>query len=116
MKLYDTPRNSFVKIENGVIIDFNHIDGAFSLCYVPEGICHVSCTEEVEIVTKQDYLDYWRNKMNKIKGFSWDGIDEKYTWVAQDFDGDIYVFNGKPVLAPNGEKVWCCEDKDGNDL
>lgn len=38
------------------------------------------------------------NNMNQIKRFSWDGIDEKYKWVAQDYNGDIYVYTDKPTV------------------
>ena len=61
MNLYQAPRNSYVKISTGDIINFKWVDGMYSLNLTPKGICHIWCMEEVEIVTKEDYLNYWRN-------------------------------------------------------
>ena len=30
--------------------------------------------------------------------FDWEGIDEKYQWVAQDKHGSVYVFKSEPTV------------------
>lgn len=62
MKLYEAPRDSYVKLPEGEVINFKHIDGMYSFCCIPAGICHVKAWTEVEIVTKEDYFEYWKNK------------------------------------------------------
>ena len=65
MKLYDVPRETYVKvledvhvppgspeIKKGSVIFFDHIDGMYSLCFdeKKENIIHVAAFTEVEIV------------------------------------------------------------------
>lgn len=51
MKLYNVPRNTKVKLGDGVVLLFHHIDGMFSVCTDENGdIYHISASEEVEIV------------------------------------------------------------------
>ena len=54
--------------------------------------------EDLEKSMEEFGISFERKTMNKIKGFSWDGIDEKYKWVAQDEDGWIYVYTEKPPI------------------
>lgn len=74
MKLYDVPRETFVRvledvrvpvgcdpIKKGTIIFFDHIDGMYSFCMdsKKENICHLEASTDVEIVifdidTKED--------------------------------------------------------------
>jgi len=56
MKLYKVPNKTWVRvIDDGDHIDevfFDHIDGAYSLCYTERGMpCHYSATTEVEIIS-----------------------------------------------------------------
>jgi hypothetical protein len=54
-KLYEVPRNSFVKTDEGKgrTFHFHHIDGAYSLCRDVDGnIVHLSASTEVQVVPK----------------------------------------------------------------
>jgi len=73
MKLYDVPRNSFIKIiddevklpignhhdkENGNILFFDHIDGMYSLCNdVLNNYIHLVAWTEVEISSEEEFLN-----------------------------------------------------------
>jgi hypothetical protein len=60
-KLYEVPRNSFVKTDEGKgrTFHFHHIDGAYSLCRDVDGnIVHLSASTEVQVVPKPDW---WRS-------------------------------------------------------
>jgi len=51
MKLYNVPRNSKILLNNGLVLNFHHVDGMYSLCTDDNGeIFHISASEEVEIV------------------------------------------------------------------
>jgi len=55
MKLYNVPRNTKVKLSDGVILLFHYIDGMFSVCTDDNGdIFHISASEEVEILGDKD--------------------------------------------------------------
>ena len=50
MKLYQVPRNTKIKLNDGVILLFHHIDGMYSVCTDENGdIFHISANEEVII-------------------------------------------------------------------
>lgn len=64
MKLYEVPRNTYVRIVNGTppppgakpmldaeVVLFKHIDGMYSYCIDADGdVVHLNATTEVEIV------------------------------------------------------------------
>jgi hypothetical protein len=53
MKLYECPRDSKIKFvyENQeYIMDFKHIDGMYSLCYLDGKPVHLSASADVELV------------------------------------------------------------------
>jgi hypothetical protein len=55
MKLYNVPRNTKVKLSDGVILLFHYIDGMYSVCTDDNGdIFHISASEEVEILGGKD--------------------------------------------------------------
>ena len=50
MKLYDVPRNSRIVLENGTELNFDHVDGMYSLCTDDNGnILHIAAWAEVTI-------------------------------------------------------------------
>lgn len=62
MKLYELPRNTFIKYTNsaGEIfkILFDHIDGMYSYCTYQENVIHLSASEEVELWDDETDVDY----------------------------------------------------------
>lgn len=54
MKLYDVPRETRIKLDDGrggLLLNFHHIDGAYSLSTDDEGnVYHLQAWTEVEIV------------------------------------------------------------------
>jgi hypothetical protein len=65
MKLYDVPRHSKIRIidedvknppaalvqDTGDVLDFDHIDGMYSLCYDKDGnSVHIAAWTEVEVL------------------------------------------------------------------
>jgi len=61
MKLYNVPRCSYVKLEDGEIVFFEHIDGTYSHCLVPEGVTHLGASTEVDMSSKEAYDNYWKD-------------------------------------------------------
>ena len=60
MKLYEVPRNTYIKsLSSDHVVLLVTLDGAYSLCTNPLGITHWSASTEVEIVSKQEYESYW---------------------------------------------------------
>lgn len=59
MKLYEVPRNSIITLatmdNSDLLIDFSHIDGAYSLCTIlgTNEICHISASAEVYLWSKK---------------------------------------------------------------
>ncbi len=54
MKLYDVPRNSRIRLSNGVELNFHHVDGMYSLCTDDDGnVIHLAAWTEVEIVQQE---------------------------------------------------------------
>jgi hypothetical protein len=54
MKLYEVPRRSRVKTEDGYEFNFDHIDGMYSYCTDDDGnVVHLMAWTEVEIVAKE---------------------------------------------------------------
>ena len=50
MKLYQVPRHSKIKVA-GEVLDFDHIDGTYSLCYDQTGHpVHIAAWAEVEVL------------------------------------------------------------------
>lgn len=55
MFLYQVPRNTWVKTEDGFKFFFCHVDGAFSLCRDEnDNVFHPSASTEVEITTQPE--------------------------------------------------------------
>lgn len=55
MKLYDVPRNTFIRVKdhdyNDIVLLFSHIDGMFSYCVNEAGdVLHLAAWSDVEIV------------------------------------------------------------------
>jgi len=54
MKLYNVPRNSVIVLENGLELNFHHLDGMYSVCTDDQGnVYHIGASEEVEIKPKE---------------------------------------------------------------
>lgn len=52
MKLYEVPRNSWVKLDDGKVIFFEKADGVYSRCWDgPNRLIHLSAVTEVEVLT-----------------------------------------------------------------
>ena len=50
-KLYDVPRNSRIKFEDGTELNFHHVDGAYSYCTLDDGtVVHLAAWEDVEVL------------------------------------------------------------------
>lgn len=48
MKLYEIPQESYIKLEDGQIFFFDHIVGAYSLCYDGDmNRVHLSASTEI---------------------------------------------------------------------
>ncbi|UOF79388.1 hypothetical protein [Caudoviricetes sp.] len=60
MKLYDVERKSYVRHEDFVELFFDHIDGAYSLCFDRLGnIVHLAAYADVEVIEKPSNWDNW---------------------------------------------------------
>ena len=54
MKLHNVPRNSTIVLENGLELNFHHLDGMYSVCTDDQGnVYHIGASEEVEIKPKE---------------------------------------------------------------
>lgn len=54
MKLYDVPRNVWIKVANQDIW-FDHIDGMYSHCLTPDGkTCHIGACSDVQVIDCDD--------------------------------------------------------------
>lgn len=59
VKLYDVPRGSTITLatmdSSDLLIDFHHIDGAYSMCTIhgTNEICHISASAEVYLWAKK---------------------------------------------------------------
>ena len=49
MKLYEVPRNSWIKFDSDLYL-FHKIDGMYSVCYYQGQIVHLSASAEVEFI------------------------------------------------------------------
>jgi len=51
MKLYEAPKYSVIKLADGTVLDFHHIDGAYSYCTDSEGRPHhIQAWADVEVL------------------------------------------------------------------
>lgn len=50
MKLYEVPRRSRIKLQDGKELDFHHIDGMYSYCTDEGKPVHIAAWTDVEIV------------------------------------------------------------------
>jgi hypothetical protein len=51
MKLYNVPRDSRIKLSDGTLLNFHHIDGTYSYCTDDDGkVWHLAAWTEVEVV------------------------------------------------------------------
>lgn len=57
-ELYNVPRNSRIKLQDGTELNFHHIDGMYSYCTTDAGeVVHIATWAVVELVEeKQDEL------------------------------------------------------------
>jgi len=52
MKLYEVPKYSTIKLTDGTVLNFHHIDGMYSYCTDSEGRPrHIAAWADVEIVS-----------------------------------------------------------------
>lgn len=104
MKLYNVPRDSYIRIltqgdhgihetsvktpidspeiEKGELVKFSHIDGMYSLCYKldqktheTQEICHIAAWTEVELVELDEIFGF--DKIRQVIGRSGYGKDGK---------------------------------------
>ena len=52
VKLYNVPRNTWVRLPDGAVVLFHHIDGMYSFCTVGKEIVHIKCNTEVEVLER----------------------------------------------------------------
>lgn len=51
MNLYEVPRNSRIRLADGLEVNFHHVDGMYSLCKTDAGeIMHLAAWTDVDIV------------------------------------------------------------------
>lgn len=51
MKLYEVPRNSRIKLQDGTELHFSHIDGMYSFCIDDDDqVVHVDASSEVSLL------------------------------------------------------------------
>lgn len=51
MNLYEVPRNTKVRLSNGQVFLFHHVDGMYSYCTDDDGnVVHLAAWTDVEIV------------------------------------------------------------------
>jgi hypothetical protein len=51
MKLYEVPNYRTIRLTNGTVLDFDHIDGMYSYCTDKAGkVHHIAAWADVEIV------------------------------------------------------------------
>jgi hypothetical protein len=51
MKLFEVPKYNTVKLANGTVLNFHHIDGMYSYCTDEDGkVHHIAAWADVEIV------------------------------------------------------------------
>lgn len=58
MKLWQVPRNSVIKYsyENReYILDFDHVDGMYSVCYLDGKLVHLPANTDVEVLHRNSY-------------------------------------------------------------
>ena len=54
MKLYDVPRDSRIRLDDGLELNFKRIDGMYSLCFTDQNEpVHVAAWTEVAVVKKE---------------------------------------------------------------
>ena len=55
MKLYDAPRDSRIRLDDGMELNFKRIDGMYSLCFTDQNEpVHVAAWTEVAVVKKEE--------------------------------------------------------------
>ena len=55
MKLYDVPRNSRIRLDDGTQLNFKHIDGMYSLCLTDNNEpVHIAAWTEVAVVKQEE--------------------------------------------------------------
>lgn len=55
MKLYDVPRDSRIRLDDGMELNFKRIDGMYSLCFTDQNEpVHVAAWTEVAVVKKEE--------------------------------------------------------------
>ena len=55
MKLYDVPRDSRIRLDDGLELNFKRIDGMYSLCFTDQNEpVHVAAWTEVAVVKKEE--------------------------------------------------------------
>jgi hypothetical protein len=64
MKLYEVPRNSWIKFE-GELYLFHKIDGMYSVCYCQGQVVHLAAWREVEFVGEHEGFEHVEGKEYK---------------------------------------------------
>lgn len=55
MKLYDVPRNSRIRLDDGMELNFRRLDGMYSLCLTDNNEpVHLAAWTEVALINKQE--------------------------------------------------------------
>lgn len=55
MKLYDVPRDSRIRLDDGLELNFKRIDGMYSLCFTDQNEpVHVAAWTEVAVMKKEE--------------------------------------------------------------
>ena len=55
MKLYDVPRDSRIRLDDGMELNFKRLDGMYSLCFTDDNEpVHVAAWTEVAVVKKEE--------------------------------------------------------------
>jgi hypothetical protein len=64
MKLYEVPRYSKIKLQDGTVLDFHHIDGMYSYCIDSNGNPqHIAAWVDVEIVNHYEQKPVLTSKL-----------------------------------------------------
>jgi hypothetical protein len=64
MKLFEVPRHSRIKLQDGRELDFQHIDGMYSYCTDDKGnAAHIPAWADVEIVSPYEQKPEPMSKM-----------------------------------------------------
>jgi hypothetical protein len=68
MKLFEVPKYSTIKLTDGTVLNFHHIDGMYSYCTDKDGkVRHIAAWSDVEIVQPYEQEPEPMSRMSDIK-------------------------------------------------